>query len=301
MEVAIMVEGQNGLTWPRWQRIVPLVEELGFAGLFRSDHFTNANPPDRESLELWVSLTWLAANTRRIEFGPLVTPFSFRSPIFTARMGKDVDDLSNGRLVLGIGAGWQVREHELFGFPLLALPERFARFSEGVGVAHCMLHAGGPVRFEGAYYQLRDAQLLPPPQRPGGPRLLIGGNGPQRTLPLVARYADEWNAFYITPARFAALNSVLDELLIAQNRRPTAVRRSLMTGLYFGHDDAALRARLRGRGAAEERGRGVVVGTQAAVREQLAAIAAAGVERVMLQWLDLDDMAGLEALARAVL
>ena len=301
MEVAIMVEGQNGLTWPRWQRIVPLVEELGFAGLFRSDHFTNANPPDRESLELWVSLTWLAANTRRIEFGPLVTPFSFRSPIFTARMGKDVDDLSNGRLVLGIGAGWQVREHELFGFPLLALPERFARFSEGVGVAHCMLHAGGPVRFEGAYYQLRDAQLLPPPQRPGGPRLLIGGNGPQRTLPLVARYADEWNAFYITPARFAALNSVLDELLIAQNRRPTAVRRSLMTGLYFGHDDAALRARLQGRDAAEERGRGVVVGTQAAVREQLAAIAAAGVERVMLQWLDLDDMAGLEALARAVL
>ena len=301
MEVAIMVEGQNGLTWPRWQRIVPLVEELGFAGLFRSDHFTNANPPDRESLELWVSLTWLAANTRRIEFGPLVTPFSFRSPIFTARMGKDVDDLSNGRLVLGIGAGWQVREHELFGFPLLALPERFARFSEGVGVAHCMLHAGGPVRFEGAYYQLRDAQLLPPPQRPGGPRLLIGGNGPQRTLPLVARYADEWNAFYITPARFAALNSVLDELLIAQQRRPTAVRRSLMTGLYFGHDDAALRARLQGRDAAEERGRGVVVGTQAAVREQLAAIAAAGVERVMLQWLDLDDMAGLEALARAVL
>ena len=301
MEIAIMVEGQNGLTWPRWQRIVPLVEELGFAGLFRSDHFTNANPPDRESLELWVSLTWLAANTRRIEFGPLVTPFSFRSPIFTARMGKDVDDLSNGRLVLGIGAGWQVREHELFGFPLLALPERFARFSEGVGVAHCMLHAGGPVRFEGAYYQLRDAQLLPPPQRPGGPRLLIGGNGPQRTLPLVARYADEWNAFYITPARFAALNSVLDELLIARKRRPTAVRRSLMTGLYFGHDDAALRARLQGRDAAEERGRGVVVGTQAAVREQLAAIAAAGVERVMLQWLDLDDMAGLEALARAVL
>ena len=80
LEIAIMIEGQNGLTWPRWQKMICLVEDMGFVGLFRSDHFTNSHPPDLESLELWTSLTWLAGNTKRIEFGPLVTPFSFRHP-----------------------------------------------------------------------------------------------------------------------------------------------------------------------------------------------------------------------------
>src|SRR5512146_2018438 len=110
MEIAIMIEGQNGLNWSRWQRIAAAVEDLGFAGLYRSDHFTNPSPPDIDSLELWVSLTWLASHTRRIEFGPLVSPFSFRHPVFTARMGSMVDDLSQGRLTLGVGAGWQERE-----------------------------------------------------------------------------------------------------------------------------------------------------------------------------------------------
>ncbi len=91
MDIAIMIEGQNGLNWSRWQAMAKAVEEFGFAGLYRSDHFTNMNPPALDSLELWVSLTWLATNTKRIEFGPLVTPTSFRDPIFTARMAKDVD------------------------------------------------------------------------------------------------------------------------------------------------------------------------------------------------------------------
>ena len=85
LEVAIMIEGQNGLTWSRWQKIATAVEELGFVGLYRSDHYTNANPPDKASLELWVSLTWLASHTKRIEFGPLVSPVSFREPTMTAR------------------------------------------------------------------------------------------------------------------------------------------------------------------------------------------------------------------------
>ena len=101
MDIAIMIEGQMGLTWPRWQRMARAVEDLGFAGLYRSDHFTNANPPDQESLELWVSLTWLATNTSRIEFGPLVTPVSFRHPAMTARIAAAVDDLSEHELVAG--------------------------------------------------------------------------------------------------------------------------------------------------------------------------------------------------------
>ncbi|MFN2277441.1 MAG: LLM class flavin-dependent oxidoreductase, partial [Candidatus Promineifilaceae bacterium] len=104
MEVAIMIEGQNGLNWPRWKRLAMAVEALGFAGLYRSDHYTNMNPPDEDSLELWVSLTWLAGNSERIEFGPLVSPVSFRHPTMTARMASAVDDLSGGRLWLGLGA-----------------------------------------------------------------------------------------------------------------------------------------------------------------------------------------------------
>src|SRR5450759_2268028 len=94
MDIAIMIEAQNGLTWPRWQNLAAAVEDLAFAGLFRSDHFTNESPPDKESLELWVSLTWLASHTKRIEFGPLVSPVSFRHPALTARMAAAVDDLS---------------------------------------------------------------------------------------------------------------------------------------------------------------------------------------------------------------
>jgi F420-dependent oxidoreductase-like protein len=303
IELAIMIEGQNGLNWPRWQHIATAVEDLGFAGLYRSDHYTNANPPDLDSLELWVSLTWLAGHTERIEFGPLVSPVSFRHPTMTARMAAAVDDLSGGRLTLGLGAGWQEREHRNYGWDLLDIPQRFDRFEEGLEVITRLLRSDEPVSFGGRYYRLNDAILLPRPQRPGGPPILVGGNGPRRTLPLVARYADEWNAGFIPATRFAELNARLDELLLARGRQPTDVRRSLMTGLIFGRDDAQVQGKLntRGRTAADLRDRGVIVGTGAEIVEQLGQLAEAGVQRVMLQWLDLDDLDGLEAMAQTVL
>jgi F420-dependent oxidoreductase-like protein len=303
LEIAIMIEGQNGLNWPRWQKIVRLVEELGFVGLFRSDHFTNSNPPDLDSLELWTSLTWLAANTERIEFGPLVTPFSFRHPAFTARMASAVDDLSNGRLVLGLGAGWQEREHQLFGFDLLDPDARFDRFEEGVQVVTRLLQSDEPVHFEGRYYQVRGATLLPRPQRPGGPRILIGGNGEKRTLSYVARYGNEWNCVTLSPQDFAALNQRLDALLKEAGREPESVRRSMMTGCVFGKDDQALQKKFtaRGRTADQLRQRGVVAGNAQEVNEQLRELEQAGLQRIMLQWLDLDDLEGLNALAKAVL
>jgi F420-dependent oxidoreductase-like protein len=303
LEIAIMIEGQNGLNWPRWQKIVRLVEELGFVGLFRSDHFTNSNPPDLDSLELWTSLTWLAANTERIEFGPLVTPFSFRHPAFTARMASAVDDLSNGRLVLGLGAGWQEREHQLFGFDLLDPDARFDRFEEGVQVVTRLLQSDEPVHFEGRYYQVRGATLLPRPQRLGGPRILIGGNGEKRTLSYVARYGNEWNCVTLSPQDFAALNQRLDALLKEAGREPESVRRSMMTGCVFGKDDQALQKKFtaRGRTADQLRQRGVVAGNAQEVNEQLRELEQAGLQRIMLQWLDLDDLEGLNALAKAVL
>ena len=303
IEVAIMIEGQNGLNWPRWQRMVQAVEELGFVGLYRSDHFTNANPPDLDSLELWVSLTWLADNTQRIEFGPLVTPVSFRHPTMTARMAAAVDDLSGGRLHLGLGAGWQEREHNLFSHDLLDVPARFARFEEGVQVVTRLLESDEPVEYQGEYYTLRGATLLPRPQRPGGPPILIGGNGPKRSLPMAARYAEEWNGVYLTPRRITELNSRLDELLTAEGRRPEDLRRSMMTGPVFGlnQDDLARKMARYNRSADELRERGMVVGTANEVVDQLGQIAEAGLYRVMLQWLDLDDMEGLEAFAQDVL
>lgn len=303
LEIAIMIEGQNGLTWRRWQDIARLVEEAGFVGLFRSDHFTNSNPPEMESLELWTSLTWLASHTSRIEFGPLVTPFSFRHPVHTARTAAAVDDLSGGRLVLGLGAGWNEREHELFGFDLLEVEPRFDRFQEGMEVVTRLLQSDEAVTFEGQYYQLHEAILLPRPQRPGGPRILIGGNGPNRTLSYVVHYAGEWNCVQLLPDDFGRLNGRLSEMLVEAGRDPDSVRRSMMTGCVFGRDAAALNQKVRsyGRSLEEMQQRGIVAGSLDAMRKQLAALEQAGLQRVMLQWLDLEDLEGLEALAKGLL
>jgi F420-dependent oxidoreductase-like protein len=303
LEIAIMLEGQNGLTWPRWQNIARAVEDLGFAGLYRSDHFTNVDPPDKDSLELWVSLTWLASHTKRIEFGPLVSPVSFRHPAFTARIGAAVDDLSGGRLILGLGAGWQEREHNLFGFDLLPLDERFQRFEEGLDVVARLLKSDGPAYYAGHYYQLRGATLLPRPARPGGPPILIGGNGEKRTLPLVAKYASEWNAVFQPLDGWQRLNARLDELLKAAGRKPESVRRSMMTGLRFAPTKKALDEALASRKQTvdELRKRGVVVGVGEGIKEQLAGLEQAGLQRIMLQWMDLDDVKGLATLAKAIL
>jgi F420-dependent oxidoreductase-like protein len=303
MDIAIMIEGQNGLTWPRWQKIARAVEDLGFAGLYRSDHFTNATPPDLESLELWVSLTWLASHTQRIEFGPLVSPVSFRHPVQTARMAAAVDDLSGGRLTLGLGAGWQEREHSLFGFDLLDLKARFDRFEEGLEVITRLLKSDSPVTFEGKYYRLRDATLLPRPAHPGGPRILIGGNGEKRTLPLVARYADEWNAVFLPPQEFTRLNLRLDGLLKAAGRAPESIRRSMMTSLCYGRTRKELDMKLSARHQTGSglRKRGIIVGVGNEVKQQLSELEEAGLQRLMLQWLELDDLKGLQALAKAVL
>ena len=304
MDIAIMIEGQNGLNWPRWKKIVRLVEELGFAGLYRSDHFTNSESPDIDSLDLWVSFTWLADNTKRIEFGPLVTPFSFRHPVHTARMASAIDDLSGGRLTLGLGAGWQEREHEKFGFPLLDMDGRFRRMEEGLEVVTRLLRSDKPSDFSDEFYTLKEAVMLPRPAREGGPPILIGGNGEKRTLPLTARFADEWNAVFTTADEVRRLNGILDSMLEEQGRNPGDVRRSLMTGCIFGQTDKKVKEVSVVYGdttLSELREEGFIIGTGSQVSEQLAQLAETDIDRVMLQWLDLDDLDGIEALAKTVL
>ncbi len=303
LEIAIMIEGQNGLNWERWKRIVSAVEDLGFTGLYRSDHFTNANAPDIDSLELWVSLTWLADHTRRIEFGSLVTPMSFRSPTLTARQASAVDDLSKGRLTLGLGAGWQEREHTHFGFDLLSPRHRFKRFEEGLQIVTSLFRSDQPVNFDGEYFHLQDAILLPRPRRPGGPPILVGGSGRKLTLPLAAKYATEWNGTFMSPAKFDEVNRRLNEILVQIGRSSNLVRRSLMTGVVFGRDEAEVQHLVTARKQPVEklRERGIIVGTAPAVIEQLRKLEEVGCQRVMLQWLELDDLDRLEALARGVL
>jgi F420-dependent oxidoreductase-like protein len=301
IDVAIMIEGQNGLTWPRWQRLARAAEDLGFAGLYRSDHFTNATGPHTDALDTWASLTWLASQTSRIEFGTLVSPVSFRHPAQLAWTAAAVDDLSGGRLRLGIGAGWQEREHRSFGFDLLDLDDRFARFAEGLEVVSRLLRSDQPVELRGRFFRLEDALLMPRPRRPGGPPIVVGGNGPRRTLPLAARFADEWNAVFVTADRFRELSARLDDLLGAAGRRPDDVRRTMMTRVVVGRDGAEIEAKLGGRSADELRSRGALIGSPEELVEAIGRLAEAGVRRLMAQWLDLDDIAGLEVLAAEVL
>ena len=303
IEVAIFLEGQNGLNWENWKQIARATEDLGFIGLYRSDHFTNMQPPDIDSLELWVSLAWLADHTSRIEFGPLVTPLSFRNPVLTARMAKDVDALSNGRLTLGLGAGWQEREHSIFGFDLKEPGPRFDRFEEGVEVVYRLLREPGPVSFAGEYSRLREASLLPRPVGAGRPPIMIGGRGWNRTLRVTARYADEWNCNFRSPKVFARLNARLNGLLEQAGRSPEEVRRSLANTTIFGRNDRELRRKIEARGLSPDRLAefGIIHGTGSQIVEQLGHYQEAGVQRIMLQWLELDDLDGLAALAEAVL
>ena len=300
LEVAIMVEGQYGMDWPRWKRLARAVEDLGYAGLYRSDHFTEPTGPHMDALELWASLTWLAGNTERIELGLLVSPVSFRHPVITAWQASAVDSLAGGRLQLGLGAGWQEREHDAFGFDLLDTGRRFARFEEGLEVITRLLRNEEPVSFNGEFYRLRDALLMPRSPRPGGVPIVIGGNGPRRTLPLVARHADEWNGVFLTADGFADLNARMDGLLREAGRSPEAVRRTLMTRAVFGRTEAEVDRKLDGI-PREELADAVIAGAVDEFVDRLGRLSDAGVQRVMLQWLEVDNIDGLEAMAGTVL
>jgi F420-dependent oxidoreductase-like protein len=315
--ISLEIEGQMGLTWPRWKRLVAEIEALGFAGLYRSDHFTNAFPPDEDSLELIVALTYLAEHTQRVRFGPLVAPLSFRHPAQLVRQAAALDDLSGGRMILGVGTGWEEREHHLFGFDLGDVPTRLARLEEGLEVITRLLRSDEPVTYEGRFFQLRGATLLPRPQRSGGPPILIGGSGLHRTLPLVARYADIWNGQLLTPAEFQERSSRLDILLSEVGRPRHSVRRTLYCWLHFGrtmeeldqalnwrHEDPELAHKpldevIQVLRTAEWLNR--LVGTPEMLVEQIQAYADAGVEELILDWFDLDNIEALRGFAESIL
>jgi F420-dependent oxidoreductase-like protein len=299
--IGLMFEGQWGLTWARWHTLLDAAESLGFDCVFRSDHFT-IGPPDEDSLETFISLTYAAEHTRRIEFGPLVAPVTFRHPALTARMGAQIDDLSGGRFVLGLGTGWHEREHRQFGIPFYDVPTRYALFEDALEITRRLFSTEGPVSYSGKHFLLDGAVLLPRPARPGGPPILIGGNGMNKTLPLTARFADEWNGVYLSPDDYRQRITRLDELLDDLGRPRSAVKRSMMTQCIIAATDAEVRSKLaRTPGAPEPDTPSQVIGTPAQVIDQIGRYADAGLQRIMLMLRDQQDMAAIELLASAVL
>jgi F420-dependent oxidoreductase-like protein len=301
-QIGLMLEGQWGLNWKRWRRLLDAAEQLGYQCLFRSDHFT-IGPPDQDSLETWISLAYAAEHTQGIEFGTLVCPTTFRHPALTVRMASQVDDLSGGRLTLGLGTGWHEREHRQFGIPFYDTATRYEMLEDALEITTRLLRQSEPVSYSGKHYTLDGAVLLPRPERPNGPPILIGGNGKKKTLPLVAKYADEWNGVYITVDGYRERVALLDELLAQEGRAPSTLKRSLMTQVVFGSDDAEVQAKLA---ASPEPADKLlewnrIVGTPSQVIDQIGRYVEAGVERFMLMWIDQDDIDGLERMARDVL
>ena len=298
LQLAIMIEAQEGLTWERWRRLAQTVEDAGYAGLFRSDHLTGLfGDPTRPSLDCWAALTWLAEHTTRLRFGPLVCPLTFYHPALLAKRAAAVAELSGGRLDLGIGAGWHEGEHAMFGIPFPPVKERLDRLECGARGIRA-LWRGRPVTLEQPYYPLREAQSFPTP--PGGRvPLIVGGRGEKRTLRIVAEHADEWNITRVTVEEYGAKARVLAEHCRAVGRDPATIRRSLMVPVITGRTEAEVAARRhRARAifprvpedAAGWRAAGFLHGVVGQVREDLARWEAAGVGRVMLQMLDMDDL-----------
>lgn len=300
-QLGLMIEGQAGLNWPRWKKILQVAEDCGYQNVFRSDHFIIGNAED--SLELWASLTYAASHTSKIEFGPLVSPITFRHPSMSVRYATAVDDLSDGRLVFGVGAGWHENEHVRWGVPFHDFPTRYDMLTDALEMTKRLLESDDPVNYEGKHFSLKEATLLPRPARAGGPPILIGGSGPKRTLPLVADYAREWNAVFLDIPTYKDRTKILNGYLAERGRKPEDVKRSLMTRVIYGKTDADVKARLEAAGQDGDAlmARGCVVGTPQSLVDQIGAWVEAGVERFMFQWLELDDIDGIEAFAADVL
>jgi alkanesulfonate monooxygenase SsuD/methylene tetrahydromethanopterin reductase-like flavin-dependent oxidoreductase (luciferase family) len=317
VQLSVQIEMAGGLSWTRWKRLVREVDRMGYQGLYCCDHFLPPGQGYSDSVEIFSAFTYLADHSQRLEFGSLVAPVSFRDPIMLARQAMALDDLSGGRMVLGVGAGWMEREHSMFGYELGDKATRMARLAEAMKVITLLTRQEEPVSFDGRFYHLHDAKLLPHSPRPNGPRLLIGGAGPKVTLPLTARYADAWNTGGASPATYRETSKHLDDLIVKAGREPRAVKRTLMQQIVCYRNEAELGRQLQwlAMGAPELQGqppaafreflRGrsphAIVGSPAEVIEQIHAYRDAGVDEIMIQRLDLDDIEGLQIIADDVL
>src|SRR6266545_1153614 len=298
-QLGIMIEGQEGLNWDRWRRICGDVERLGFASLRRSDHLVSlmgTNTGERDCIECWESLALAAEWTKTIEFGPMVTPITFRLPGVLAKLAASVDSLSGGRLLLGVGAGWNQNEHRVFDIPFFTEKERFDRLEAGIKTMRELWRKTNPT-----------------PVRNPIP-LLLGGKGLKRTMPLVAREAAEWNYSRLDVDEFRNRRDVLDQLCRDIGRDPRSIKRSVMTSYIIGRDrsdqlERAAKVReilpslqpMTPEEVLENRKAAWLVGTPEQIAERIRELSKLGIDLFMLQHLLLDDADALELLGEEVL
>jgi len=215
---------------PRWgtlAQMARLAEEIGLDSVWAGDHYLYRHPDGAHGpWEAWTQLAAIAAVTSRVELGPLVASTSFHGPAVLAKMAATVDEISGGRLILGLGAGWNETEYAAFGFPF---DHRISRFAEAFTIIRTLLREGA-IDFEGEYYTLRDCELLPRGPRPDGPPLLIGSSGP-RMLRLTMPHADAWNAWYLDtgnqPSGMPAQRELVDAACREVGRDPSEVGRTV--------------------------------------------------------------------------
>jgi len=305
MELRIFTEPQQGATYDDLLAVARTAEELGFGAFFRSDHYlgmgTEGLPGPSDA---WVTLAGLARDTSTIRLGTMMTSATFRHPGPLAITVANVDQMSGGRVELGLGAGWFEQEHTAYGIPFPGTGERFDRFEEQLAIITGLWATpdGERFGFEGAHHRLADSPALPKPVQRPRPPVLVGGLGKKRTPALAARFADEFNLPFAdeetTRAQFDRVRRACEEA----GRDPDELTWSNALVLCVGRDEAELgrRAAAIGRDKDELRENGLA-GTPQEVVDKIARYAALGTERVYLQVLDLSDLDHVRLVAEAVM
>jgi F420-dependent oxidoreductase-like protein len=308
----LMIEGQEGVTWDRWLALAATAERLGFEALFRSDHYFSATGVDgRGSTDAWTLLAALAARTERIRLGTLVSPATFRLPSVLAKSAATVDEISGGRVEIGMGAGWWVEEHAQFGFPFPPARERFEMLEEQLEIVH-RLFTEDRFTFEGRHYTLDAAEFLPKPVQRPRPPIVLGGTkvGPWMQR-LIGTWADEFNTVGGTPDQVRQRFERARDGTNASGREAGSLVTSLMTWCFVASTQDEYLATLE-RARSQDPTAGsfdayradveadCIVGTPERAAERLSEYAAAGVERIMLNHTLYDEPEMLELLASEV-
>ncbi|MEI7759473.1 MAG: TIGR03560 family F420-dependent LLM class oxidoreductase [Thermoleophilia bacterium] len=298
-----MIEGQEGVSWEEWLALARAAEAHGLDGLFRSDHYTSIIRRGQGSLDAWTLLAALAATTTRIRLGTMVSPVTFRHPTVLARSVVTVDHISNGRVELGMGAGWYEAEHRRGGFPFPDVRTRFEQFAEQVEIV-VRSWTEEHFDFDGKHYSLEGQTALPRPLQQPHPPLVLGGSARPRSAALAARFAQEYNTPSATPDQCAERRRSLDQACIEIGRDPASLPLSVMATCVIGANEADVDRRLRAVlqriddprdvDVVREEKAAWLVGTCDELAERLDQYRAAGVSRVFLQHLDHSD---LEAVA----
>ena len=305
-KLRIFTEPQQGATYDDLLRVARTAEAAGYDAFFRSDHYLKMGSVTGEPgpTDAWITLAGLARDTTRLRLGTLMTAATFRLPGPLAISVAEVDQMSGGRVELGIGSGWYEQEHTAYGIPFPSLKERFDRYAEQLAIITGLWRTepGETFSFDGEHYRLADSPALPKPVQRPGPPVLIGGHGKKRTPELAARYADEFNLPFADIDTAAAQFERVGAACTALGRDPGEIVRSAALVLCVGKDEAeiARRAAAIGRDVEELRTNGLA-GTPDEVVERIGTWRErTGITRLYLQLLDLSDLDHVELVASSV-